>query len=77
MKHLENSGNDAQRVAHAIERAQAMSPGLFARSVYIDDRKANLAAAVSLGAVGLHFTGVPALLNDLHALGVDAPPLLT
>lgn len=55
-----------------FERTEAMSPGLFARSVYIDDRKANLAAAVSLGAVGLHFTGVHALVIDLQALGVGA-----
>jgi len=51
-------------------RAEALHPGLFKNSVYIDDRASNLPAAISRGAVGLHFTSIEALMEDLRSLGI-------
>lgn len=53
------------------DRAEGLHPGLFTRSVYIDDRAANLPGAVSRGAVGLLFKSPEALVEDLLLLGVS------
>lgn len=44
-----------------------------AETVFIDDSPANVAAAESVGLIGLHFTDAATLRNDLEALGLLGP----
>lgn len=40
------------------------------RAVFIDDNAANVAGAAAVGMIALHFTGAPALRDDLVRLGL-------
>lgn len=53
---------------HACAAAAGVEP---AHCVFIDDLLENVEGAKAAGLSGLHFTGVPQLLHDLQALGVD------
>uniref|UniRef100_A0ACD5ZY30 Uncharacterized protein n=1 Tax=Avena sativa TaxID=4498 RepID=A0ACD5ZY30_AVESA len=44
--------------------------------IFIDDRKVNVEAALSVGMVGLHFTSAKVLKNELCSLGVELAPLV-
>lgn len=50
---------------------EAENPGLFANSVYIDDREQNLVPAKRLGSIGLLFKSTEELVEDLNKLGID------
>ncbi|KAL6875731.1 hypothetical protein ACP4OV_013244 [Aristida adscensionis] len=47
-----------------------------ASCIFIDDRMANIEAALSVGMVGLHFKNADVLRKDLCSLGVELSPIV-